>query len=370
MFNNKSKHGIGKTAAFILLGAFLTVNYLSGCSPTYIAKAGWEEAQILWGKEPIPEVLSREDTSEELKKNLSLVLDVRKFCEEQGLTPGGSYTEYYDIKRDVLVWVLSAAPKESFAPHTWWFPIVGSVPYKGFFDKEQGLEEARDFEKKGYDIYLRPSPAFSTLGWFKDPFLSTMVSKDEIATANLIIHELLHNTLWIRNHVSFNETMANVTGAAGAIAYFEMRDGPSSPLAAKARERFEDELLYADYLGQSIDRIEKLYKQGLSKDELLEARKVLFEDILKGWGKVKPKLKSGGYSSFGKNLNNAVILSRKAYFDRYGTFYELYKVRSGSNFSVFLEQIKKLAEIAKSSDSEIWQLLEDFIASDPVPATP
>jgi len=361
----KKTRRLSQTGLAVFVLATFALTYLSGCSPVYIARAGWEEAQILWGKKPIPEVIAQPETSEDLKNKLSLVLDVRKFCEEQGLTPGGSYTEYYDIERDVLVWVLSAARKDSFNAHTWWFPIVGSVPYKGFFDKEEGLEEARELESEGMDIYLRPSPAFSTLGWFNDPFLSTMVAGDEISTANLIIHEVLHNTLWIRNHVSFNETMANVTGAAGAVAYFELRDGLDSPLAIEAKLRFEDELLYADYLENSIAKIEKFYEQGLAEKELLEAREQLFQEILQGWETVKLKLKTRSYGSFGKNLNNAVILARKAYYDRYRLFYDLYLQKSGGDFPLFLSQIKDLAAEAEETELEIWELLDNFLGKQP-----
>lgn len=347
----------------VVLALFITC---SACSPLYIARAGWEEAKILWKKEPIEDLL-QEDLPPELKKTLSLVSEVREFSSNNGLKPGGSYTEYSDIGRDVLVWVLSAAQKHKLQQHTWWFPVVGNVPYKGFFDKEDGIEAANKLKKDGLDIYLRPSPAFSTLGWLDDPFLSTMNSGDEISIANVIIHEILHNTLWIKGSASFNETMANVTGAVGAIHFFEERDGKDSKLAIEARNRYQDEIIYSKYLSKCIDELNRFYKASEKKyssrehqlstnTEFLEERGLLFQSFVDRWDEVKPKLKSKVSMNFGKKLNNAVILSRQVYYDRYNEFSDFY-LRSEKNFKSFVEDIKKIKKQSENSESDIWSLL-------------
>src|SRR5690606_20228894 len=114
-----------------------------------------------------------------------------------GLDAGESYTTYSWVDSDTLLMVLSAARKDRFQPYTWWFPLVGNVPYKGYFDFDQAYAEAARLDAAGYDTYVRPSGAFSTLGWFNDPVLNTVLRYSDVGLASTVIHELLHNTIFI-----------------------------------------------------------------------------------------------------------------------------------------------------------------------------
>ena len=108
-----------------------------------------------------------------------------------------------------------ARTADKLAPYTWWFPIVGRVPYKGFFDFGAARAAEHDLSANGFDVYLRPSPAFSTLGWFNDPLLSTSLRADSIDLANTVIHELTHNTFYASGQAVFNESFASFVGRAG-----------------------------------------------------------------------------------------------------------------------------------------------------------
>ncbi len=139
------------------------------------------------------------------------------------LRTGDSFTTYSHLERDTLVLVVSGAYRDRLEPYTWWFPIVGRVPYKGFFDFDDAKSLARDLERRGYDSYVRPSAAFSTLGWFNDPLLSTTLRLDSINLANTVIHEVTHNTFYKAGQAVFNESFANFVGARGAAWFFRSR---------------------------------------------------------------------------------------------------------------------------------------------------
>ena len=108
---------------------------------------------------------------------------------------------------------------------TWWFPIVGRVPYRGFFSVDDALDAERDLQKEGYDTYVRPTAAFSTLGWFNDPVLSTTLQTDDVEIVTTVLHELAHRYLFVPGQVGFNESFANFIGRVAAIQFFCTREG-------------------------------------------------------------------------------------------------------------------------------------------------
>ena len=137
---------------------------ISGCSPLYVIRAAYEEGKILWRREPIPEYLEKPDLSPGIQDKLKLVLDVREYADTVlKLNVGGSYATYSYVDRPDLTYILTAAPRTELRPYTWWFLIIGSVPYKGYFSKEEASAAAKGLEEDGYDTNIRTSAAFSTL---------------------------------------------------------------------------------------------------------------------------------------------------------------------------------------------------------------
>jgi predicted aminopeptidase len=190
----------------------------------YLARAAWEEARILMRRQPIEELVRDSAVAEPALSKLRLVLDAREYAVNAlGLDASASFTTFTQLDSDTLVLVLSVAYQDSLALRTWWWPIVGRVPYKGFFDVAAAQREQEKFEREGFDTELRPAAAFSTLGWFNDPLLSTTLDSDSTSLVNTVIHELLHNTLWIPDDVAFNESLASFVGHYGALAFFTAR---------------------------------------------------------------------------------------------------------------------------------------------------
>src|SRR6202008_2140240 len=136
---------------------------------------------------------------------------------------GGSYSSFSYVDRPDLTYIVVAAPKTELRPYTWWFLIVGNVPYKGYFSKEEAQAEIDQLNAQGYDTNLRTSAAFSTLGWFDDPLLSHLLRYDKVTLAEVIFHELFHNTAYVKGAAVFNENSANFVGGRSPINFFRDR---------------------------------------------------------------------------------------------------------------------------------------------------
>src|SRR5690349_16856090 len=172
-----------------LVGVLLLA--VAGCAePRYLVRAGWSEARLLWSRQPIPTLLARPDTEPGLRERLELTLAVRKFAADTlGLRVGRSYTTFAEVPSDATVYVVSAARRDRLEAYAWRYPIVGRLPYRGFFERHAAEAAARELAGRDLDVEVRPAVAFSTLGWFADPLLSTAVRERPVEVAETILHE-------------------------------------------------------------------------------------------------------------------------------------------------------------------------------------
>jgi predicted aminopeptidase len=245
--------------------------YLASDDVRYLTRAGFEETRILESRQPIDRLVRRPDIDPALRRSLGLVLQTRDYAARLGLEAKQTYTTYSDVGRDTLLLVLQAAPKDCICPYTWKYPIVGRIPYKGFFDPVAARREAARFSSRGYDTYLRPSSAFSTLGWFNDPLLSTALTRDSVELAVTVFHEIAHNTLYVKSATPFNESFAQMVGYRSAQAFFEERG--DSARAQQAADRWHDEIVLGDYYAALVERLETLYSQHPDSTTLEEGRR-------------------------------------------------------------------------------------------------
>ncbi len=231
--------------------------YLASDDVRYLTRAGFEETRILRSRQPIGRMVRDSSVDPAVRRSLSLVLQSRNYAALLGMEAKETYTTYADVGRDTLLLVLQAAPKDCICPHTWKYPIVGRIPYKGFFDVTAARREAARFTSRGYDTYLRPSSAFSTLGWFNDPLLSTALTRDSVELAATVFHEIAHNTLYVKSATPFNESFAQMVGYRSAQAFFA--DRGDRLRAQQAIDRWQDEIVLGDYYAGLIARLDSLY---------------------------------------------------------------------------------------------------------------
>jgi len=283
----------------------------------YLARAGWEEAKILWRRRDIAEIVADTTVGRLTRQKLQTVLDARKFAKDSlDLDVGKSFATFSQLERDTLVLVLSAAYRDRLAYHRWWFPIVGRVPYKGFFDFPMAVSAERDFQRRGFDTYLRPASAFSTLGWFNDPLVSTTLRADTLSLANTVIHELTHNTFYASGQAEFNESFANFAGARGSAEFYRSRGHQRAVDEAEAR--WSDEKLLARFwktLHHDIDSVFTAHPG----DENIRLRLALRDSIfrmarLSLVHKLGPQLRTVAPRNLERiRLDNAVLLARRIY---------------------------------------------------------
>lgn len=202
----------------------------------YLSRGAWEEGKILSRRRSIDVLVADAATSPSTRAKLQLVLAARRFAADSlGLPAKDVFTKFTKLDHDTLVLVLSGTRRDALVPASWWFPIVGRVPYKGFFDFEAAMRAERRLADDGYDTYLRPSPAFSTLGWFNDPLLSTTLAADSVFIVQTVIHELTHNRLYVKGQAVFNESFAEFIGNRGAVEFFRSRGDTAGVRVAEAR---------------------------------------------------------------------------------------------------------------------------------------
>jgi predicted aminopeptidase len=306
----------------------------SGCSPVYVAKAGWTEMKILAGRRPLDEVINDGRTDEETKRKLLLARQARAYAIHQlGLKAGDSYTSFTQLKTDTLAWVLSAAYKDRLESKTWWFPIVGRVPYRGYASEKGARKAQSKLEEEGFDTYLRITSAFSTLGWFADPLLSSLLRYDDVNFVETVIHEISHNHLFIPGRVRFNESFATFVGRVGAIRFFCGPEGtPQNPPECQlARERWEDYQAFSAFLGDFLGDLEEIYQTPeLSVDQKVQARDDLLEGFRTRYGERSSSAGSALVQGFlDRPLNNAILLARRRYFHRLRDFQLLLEQHGG-----------------------------------------
>lgn len=314
-----------------LVLALVSLVGCGGCSPTYVLRSAWEEGRILLGREAIADVLERDSLTPEVRAKLELVLAVRRFAEDRlGLDVGGAYSAYSEVPPGALLHVVSAAEKTRLVPYSWWFPIVGYVTYKGFFEETDARDTAKSLEEEGYDTWVRGTVAFSTLGWFDDPVLSSWTKSDDEHLAELLIHELLHRTTYVEGETSFNESFASFVGYRGAADFFAARDGADAETARHARETWDKVLARSLRFADAVIRLKALYadagREGWPLEKTLEARRAVFAEL----GPVD-------------KINNAVILAQLAYqqhLDRFEAAYE----RQGRDLRATIRWVSEVAE--------------------------
>jgi predicted aminopeptidase len=325
----------------------------------YVARAVHDEMRILHRRRPIQDVVADAHVAPVTRGKLELVLAARAFAAQTlGLRAGASYTTFSQLERDTLVLVLNGARRDKLERVTWWFPIVGTVPYKGFFDFAEARSAAERMAEDGYDPYLRPASAFSTLGFFNDPLLSSTLRQDSLDLAGTVIHELTHNTFYAPGSAIFNESFANFAGSQGAIRFFTARGDSAS--ARRAAARWEDDKAMSRYYGVLYDALDSAF--AASPDDSL-ARLAARDGIYERMHRVLLDSIAPGIRTIPREalerlrLNNASLLARRVYTTDLELF-DLVLEREGGDLPRALERI---LEIARSDPREPFAALRQTV---------
>jgi predicted aminopeptidase len=321
-------------SALLAILTVLVALPLVSAEARFLLRSSWEEGRILAARQPLRELIADPATTAQRRSQFELVLAARTFAAERlGLAAKDTYTTFSDVghrgEGDTLLTVLSASPKDRLAGYRWSYPVVGSIPYKGFFDEEAAKAEMRRLEGLGYDTYLRPSGAFSTLGWFNDPLLSTALDDDPVEVVVTVIHEIAHNTLWVPGDARFNESYANFVGFRGAELFFASRGDEKAARHCAALWR-DEKRLGAFYAELEAD-LQRLYGSGLPRPEIEQRRMALFAQArarLAGPLDREMEVYSGARLAR-TPINNARVIAKRIYLTGLDELDKVYTLHDG-----------------------------------------
>lgn len=244
----------------ILLPVFIFCLFNAGLV-TYGLRMAKGQFDIVWNAEPIADVLEDPALDEKVKSKLELIQRIRQFAFDSiGLKPVDNYTTYFDQKGQRLLYVVTASERFELRAYQWHFPYLGDVPYKGFFEEEKAKEEADRLRLQGLDVDIGGASGWSTLGWFKDPVLSSMLNRSEGDLAELIIHELTHGTIFVKDSVDYNENLAQFVGVEGAKWFLSSEYGEESSQLHKYLASLNDEEVRTDFMLQQSRFLDSTYK--------------------------------------------------------------------------------------------------------------
>lgn len=288
--------------------------------------------------------------NEETRRFVERVRDIRRFAmEELGLAESANYTRYVELDRDYLAAVVSAAAKDSFTRHEWSYPVVGRMPYKGFFNVKDARKEREKLQKKDLDVWVRQVDAFSTLGWFKDPLYSYMKKYSDYRLADLLIHELLHATVYLKGHSQFDEELAEFVGSEGARLYIEKKFGSDSAEYRGLIDSEIDSAAYVAYIQDLIAELDLLYKGDASREEKLEKKAEIIRASQERFeAEYETRFQSENYRGFATlPVNNAYLELYRLYYAEGSFFRDLYE-KSGRDLPKYIAAVKTLK--AKGDD--------------------
>jgi predicted aminopeptidase len=248
----------------------------------YIQAKG--QINIIRNAQPVEELLADPDFPDSLKVKLKLIEEVKLFAVNQlGLKGMKNYTTYFDQGGKDLMWVVSGCQPFKLESYEWGFPILGTFSYKGYFKYDMAVKEMVKLKKMGLDASIRTAGGWSTLGILKDPVLSNMLDRNVGSLADLIIHELTHGTIFVKDSIELNENLASFIGNTGAKSFLSKRFGETSDELLSFERRVEDHQKFTSYVLKGAARMDSLYAsftEDMSYDEKLELKNAAFRDFI------------------------------------------------------------------------------------------
>ena len=329
--------------------AFAIVITLSGCANLgYYYQAVEGQMQIWHRSRPIKQVIDDERTPPQIRERLTLALRMRDFASaELALPDNGSYRKYADLDRPFVAWNVFAAAEFSMAPQEWCFPFAGCVGYRGYFSQAGAEQFGEKLRREGLDVFVTGIPAYSTLGWFDDPVLNTVVRYPDAELARLIFHELAHQVVYVPGDAVFNESFAVAVELEGVDRWLA-RDG--DPAKRTAFDLYQQRKgAFIDLVMKYRDSLRTLYASAVpdaekrqKKAETFAAMKTEYLTLKASWGGY------AGYDRFfAAELNNAHLVPVATYSELVPGFRRLL-AENGGDFRRFYAAVKELGKLSKA----------------------
>jgi len=327
-------------------GVFVLVLITASCSNIgYYAQSIAGGYEVLAGREPIEDILADPATPAELKGKLETVVKIRNFATSDVQLPDNdSYRTYVDLKRPYAVWNVFATPEFSMEMKEWCFLFVGCVRYRGYFDETDANSYADELRGEAFDVYVAGIEAYSTIGWFDDPMMNTIINRDEVRLAGLIFHELAHQVVYIKGDTAFNEGFAVAVEIEGVKRWIEKNGSPD--LLTKFEVRKDRHRQFVELVTSTRDKLAVLYKEPLSAEEMRNIKRDIIQNMQSEYQQLKQSWDGyDGYDRwFSQPVNNAQIAAVTTYRDYVHAFQALL-ADNKFNMPDFFEAVKSLGDL-------------------------
>lgn len=328
----------------LLLGVALAGTLsASGCYYTHLA---WGQARVLWARQSVAGLLEDPHTPAELARQLRLVQETREFAAGLGLEVARQYTSFVPWPGDRVVTIIVSTRPGEVEAAGFQFPLVGRVPYKGFFSLDKAQAEARRLGARGHDVCVVPVATYSTLGWTDDPVTAPMLRRSDGELVELVLHELFHATVFAKNHAAFNEGAASFIGEEAAVRFFHAQEsaGHSAPGTARAEQaRIERNRIVAARLLELRDQIEALYAEPIPPRELDSRRLALEQATRAAMAALEPIRQGAPSLSERVALNDACLALRGTYAQDVPEHEHLLASLDG-DLSAYVRRLRAVAE--------------------------
>ena len=339
---------------------------LSSCSSlNYYSQAAQGQLELLTDSRPIDDWLADPSTTTTLRHRLEAARQIRRFAiQDLNLPDNGSYSNFTKLERPYVLWNVVATPELSLKPMQWCFPVAGCVNYRGYYSKQAAQAYARELRAKGHDVEVGGVTAYSTLGWFSDPLISTFIHYPDAELARLIFHELAHQVAYVPGDSKFNESFASAVEQVGVEGWL---DRFGNPMMREAFERYT--LRKKDFLALLVryrGELEKTYASKMSKDEKRASKGRLFVALKDEYQVLKANW--GGYAGydrfFAEPLSNAHLASIATYNDFVPAFRAL--LRKERSWAAFYQSVNRLAKLDKAERHRALRSLAAPAATSPL----
>ena len=329
----------------------------------YLVPAAAGQVDLLRNAVPIEEALAGGELTDEQVAKLALIRDVRVYARDViGLNVEDNYTTFYDSGDEPVAFNISASHKDAFEPYLWWFPIVGTVPYLGYFNLAGAEAKREELAAQDFDVFIYEIDAYSGLGIVPNPILSPMLKRSELDLIDTVIHELLHSTIWRASDTSFNESLATFFGRTGAQKYLAARYPDEPGRLAEAAQRSADTDRYRDFALALYNDVDAFYSSDLSSEAKIAGREAIYQGGRDRFtAEVLPLMNDPTRFEWAANLptNNAFMLGIRRYNLDLGVFEGVFQA-TGEDWTASLELFRRSAEAA-----EPYEYLRDWLDSDP-----
>jgi predicted aminopeptidase len=331
-----------------LAGVPLLIVQLAGCNPLYLLQATAGQMELLRLRRPVADVIADPSTAVAVREALQGSAAILEFAHTTLLLPdNGAYRHYADLRRPFAVWNVFAAPEFSLELRRWCFPVAGCVGYRGYFEESAARDYAARLARGGVDTYVAGVAAYSTLGYFADPLLNTVITLPSVQLAGLLFHELAHQLIYVPDDTAFNESFARFVEQEGLRRWFDARGDAEGACAMAVAWRRQAEL--RRLLGASRQRLAEIFASEHPAEEKRAAKVAELGRLMQAYNALRTSWQNPPYfdSWFTGPLNNATLGALAAYDEYVPAFREL--LRSQSNFLLaFYAQVRDLAKLSEA----------------------